>query len=650
MKFFSFSTLIVSLCLPAAFAQDFSKILGEVSKQAERNAKVSGLRFNCDPSDCKVRPLETLAIQVLVDGDFTSKEGQSMKGRLHRSPGFVMTVVEKDGGWVSKPFRFQGKDPGGFVSSGGVLQGILTKATEDYLTFDAFLYNAPETPGTYTLENETGGVKGQVKVIVDANAPSRRPAETTTFPAEDHSAEPYRQLVEHYAPVFAQETWWTPKADYPTRFDYDNDFLGENNWDNLDQGSSQAYIHYAVMETSSHWFLIYNAFHPRDYSDKCMIGSCHENDNEGLILTVRKDGSQFGTLQLMQTLAHDNVYNYSNDNSLRKGIHTVEGKIEISDGSHPVVFVESGGHGIYGTASSNQNRYDVAKDTFGTGTGVTFVYKGTAERPKHANDRKVGYDLLPILKHWWTRTGSDQNQTMFDEYGPYEPFGNRPRPAYPRFGHTFYGRKQASNKAKPFWGWHDNKTLNAKALSPGQWGLDPAYAVTRMIAFPANSPVSLDYTYNPYLGIGSAEAATTPTANIGTAPVVITAQTPAVGAPVATPVATPLATPAASVAGDSGSVEIQASVDGSVVFHIWQDMVTPEVLAGQPVKDRRVQFSGSVATGLGYVYSVQKKSGRGDVKIVEQPTDANGQTLKVRVDDPKGGADQYVFVVSWKRQ
>ena len=48
---------------------------------------------------------------------------------------------------------------------------------------------------------------------------------------------------------------------------------------------------------------------------------------------------------------------------------------------------------------------------------------------------------------------------------------------YPLIGFTFYGRKEASNKAKPFWGWHDNRTLKAKVLAEGQWALDPAYAV-----------------------------------------------------------------------------------------------------------------------------------------------------------------------------
>ena len=51
--------------------------------------------------------------------------------------------------------------------------------------------------------------------------------------------------------------------------------------------------------------------------------------------------------------------------------------------------------------------------------------------------------------------------------------------------------------AKPFWGWHDDDTHDGKVLARGQWALDPAYGVSRNLTLPG--PVSLDYTFNPYL-------------------------------------------------------------------------------------------------------------------------------------------------------
>jgi hypothetical protein len=122
-----------------------------------------------------------------------------------------------------------------------------------------------------------------------------------------------------------------------------------------------------------------------------------------------------------------------------------------------------------------------------------------AERPKHANDRDVSYELLPIYNHWWLR--AIERSDTFDAFAAYQPAGRRPAMKVASVGMCFLGRKHASNKAKPFWGWHDRATLKKKLLSPGQWAVDPAYAVSQDLRFPPSVPFSLEYTYNPYLGI-----------------------------------------------------------------------------------------------------------------------------------------------------
>jgi hypothetical protein len=114
----------------------------------------------------------------------------------------------------------------------------------------------------------------------------------------------------------------------------------------------------------------------------------------------------------------------------------------------------------------------------------------------------VGYDLLPIYDHWWLKS-ADENwkSRTFDEYYVYQPFGSRPAGGGKKMGGTFYGRKESSNKAKPFWGWHDNNTRKRNILATGQWALDPAYAITRSVTYPPGTAPSTDYTFNPYLGI-----------------------------------------------------------------------------------------------------------------------------------------------------
>src|SRR5690606_21877896 len=148
----------------------------------------------------------------------------------------------------------------------------------------------------------------------------------------------------------------------------------------------------------------------------------------------------------------------------------------LYDGSHPVAFIESGGHGVYGSTSSHA-RFRLENGKFTAGTGVTYIYKGQAERPKHPDDREVGYELLSIYDHWWLRSQLDTARTdgMFDAYYVYIPERNRPRTAAREIAGSFLGRTESENKAKPFWGWHDNRSRKKNMIATGQWGLDPAY-------------------------------------------------------------------------------------------------------------------------------------------------------------------------------
>jgi hypothetical protein len=356
------------------------------------------------------------------------------------------------------------------------------------------------------------------------------------------------------------------------------------------------------------------------------VGTCHENDNEGLILSVFKDGSEFGRLQAMETLAHNNVYSFVADRSLKSGAHNIDGPVELHDLTHPVVFIESGGHGIYGSRSTH-SKFDFARQRFLDSTGITYVYKGVAERPKHANDRMVGYELLPILDQWWTKARQGAwNEKTFDDYFQYQPLGGRPGIAF-AVGGTFYGRKEASNKAKPFWGWHDGATLKKQILAPGQWGLDPAYAVSRNLSFPA--PFSMDYLYNPYLEIGEAQK------RAEQAPLLPQIEPPeAVGPQFAS----------------QGTIDIEIRVDGVVEMQIAWDKVHVQVIQGQPPGEPKTAFSAPLPPVAIVNMQVKKISGRGTVKLKQKGDAANEHTTVVSIEDPKSGADSYKVQLTWSRQ
>jgi hypothetical protein len=239
------------------------------------------------------------------------------------------------------------------------------------------------------------------------------------------------------------------------------------------------------------------------------LGSCHENDNEGMILGVRKDGTPFGKLEVMESLAHNLLFSYVNDDRIEARAQNLDGVIALHEGSHPMIFIEAGGHGVAGAADGKLSLYDyVVRRWLPGSTGITYVYKGKAERPGHVGAENVGYALLPIYEHWWMRAiDSSRADRMFSDYFTYAPLGDRPLLPVSSIPGAFLGTEKATNKARPFWGWFDDRTLKQGILARGQWALDPAYSFTKNLRFPDDLPVSQDYTFNPYLGIGKMEGA-----------------------------------------------------------------------------------------------------------------------------------------------
>ena len=69
------------------------------------------------------------------------------------------------------------------------------------------------------------------------------------------------------------------------------------------------YVYYSVVETSTHWFIVYGLFHPRDWSNESLTQE-HENDMERILAIVKKDNSTFGTLQGMITVAHEHFTHF----------------------------------------------------------------------------------------------------------------------------------------------------------------------------------------------------------------------------------------------------------------------------------------------------------------------------------------------------
>jgi len=109
----------------------------------------------------------------------------------------------------------------------------------------------------------------------------------------------------------------------------------------------------------------------------------------------------------------------------------------------------------------------------------------------------------------------------------------------------------------------------------------------------------------------------------------------------------PLVTQPAAVPRE-GFVEIEARVDGSAVIVIQRDSARAEVISGQSVPAPLAAFSSPLPEAVGAQMNVEKRRGRGSVALIEKPSESNGYAAKIRIDDPRGGADAYQVRVNWK--
>lgn len=319
------------------------------------------------------------------------------------------------------------------------------------------------------------------------------PEEEEIENGEPESEVSYNDLAVRYSPIIVQDIGGTKYGDYITRIDYDGDYIGNNNWDNLGYPTKArplpAYVYYAVMETETHYFIWYALFHPAD--DFHIHYARHENDLEGMVMCVRKDGSLYGQLRLVQLQAHNDFKQYK-----APGVTVVYDDEDDIDGTielqffngvlHPRVYVEGGGHGIE------------HEDT-GSWPSVIYRYTGTAQDPDDiapdtVPDRVVGYDLLSIFTEMWERrTDCCGPGHLFDDWGNYEGRRFTIQGLGRRFdGDNYEGPMQGPDEANPPWNWDDD---DDGQWNKGDWFMDPADYHTRLRW---EEPFSTNYTFHPF--------------------------------------------------------------------------------------------------------------------------------------------------------
>ncbi|SMC25333.1 hypothetical protein SAMN02745857_02133 [Andreprevotia lacus DSM 23236] len=277
------------------------------------------------------------------------------------------------------------------------------------------------------------------------------------------------ELAYRWAPVHYQDTDSSDFAsDYLTAVDYDGDWSGINNWDNRTRYPLKAAMYYSVVESCSHWFINYSFFHPRDWSDTIFDGE-HENDLEGVLLAVRKDGSSYGKVDGMLTIFHTDFYAYTPAGSpLLNGHETIDGTLSFENDNgtlRPKTAAQSKGHGV--------KAWPYITDFTGAGNQDGVIYyptQGDGGIPTSGNDRHVPYRLINIFQSggMWTHALADAQisgkGTTFATWGTFRGDGG---------GGCGSGAKICTtDSAHAPWGWDDD---NDGTSYRGEWALDPAH-------------------------------------------------------------------------------------------------------------------------------------------------------------------------------
>lgn len=183
-------------------------------------------------------------------------------------------------------------------------------------------------------------------------------------------------------------------------------------------------VYYAVIETSSHFFLVYADFHPRDWSESCLVGNCHENDMEGVMLAIKKDGSTYGKFQAMFTVAHSDFFSYKDyqstlSNAVTNDGQTIDGDVQFYQSTHPYVYIEAKGHGNHGA-----DRWETSGFPGGAGCRSSGVSAGGFTIEQDALSRQLD-------ESQFTATASRQRPGSYRpsprRTGPEEDCAARPR-------------------------------------------------------------------------------------------------------------------------------------------------------------------------------------------------------------------------------
>ncbi|QQS40099.1 MAG: hypothetical protein IPM63_12085 [Acidobacteriota bacterium] len=95
-----------------------------------------------------------------------------------------------------------------------------------------------------------------------------------------------------------------------------------------------------------------------------------------------------------------------------------------------------------------------------------------------------------------------------------------------------------------------------------------------------------------------------------------------------------------------GEMNWRGSVDDVVTISVYGRSAIARTISGQPVSSVRYNFTQALPRRNVEV-DVEKREGRGDVRVIQQPSNRNNYTAIIEIRDRSGGRDTYEFDLFW---
>jgi hypothetical protein len=275
----------------------------------------------------------------------------------------------------------------------------------------------------------------------------------------------HEKLLKKYAPVWVQGVGRSPLHDVITRFDFDGNFDGRDNAASSLKLPLTANVYGEVVaETADSYYLFYGIYHTRDYDkplrELFFNGAAHDNDFEGAMLNVAKGT---GKIRAIETWFH-NIFMQCAYSPISRGEQSIDARINVEDGTHPILYVQHGGHGVRCFQKADEAKLLEESHQ---------IYR-VAEQADNAAALEgpfIRYTIIAFDIFLKNATGPFNKNSMFTD--PFD-FGFKNK----LIGKYISGKFKNDTswaRPKPPWSWADKRD----DLRYGSWYFHPAYVFNK---------------------------------------------------------------------------------------------------------------------------------------------------------------------------